>query len=285
MIDVTDLRFRYPKTDEDVLRDLSFHIGSGEVFGFLGPSGAGKSTTQRILTGVLGGWAGSVSVDGQPLTDLGRDYRARIGVSFEFPNLYTRLTARENLDFFAALGADHPRSSIELLDLVGLGDVADQRVVTFSKGMRMRLNLARAFLHRPSILFLDEPTSGLDPSSARFVKDLVREAATTGAAVFVTTHDMASATELCDRVGFLVDGQLAGVGAPRDLMVAHGRRSVAVGHRGSGGVLLTEEFALDGLAAQPRFNALLDAGTVETIHTTEATLEDVFLTVTGRRLT
>ena len=285
MIAVTDLRYRYPKSDGDVLADLSFHIDNGEVFGFLGPSGAGKSTTQRILTGVLGGWAGSVSVDGQPLTELGRSYRARIGVSFEFPNLYTRLTARENLDFFAALGNDDPRSSMELLDLVGLGDVADQRVATFSKGMRMRLNLARAFLHRPSILFLDEPTSGLDPSSARFVKDLVREAAASGAAVFVTTHDMASAAELCDRVGFLVDGQLAGVGAPRDLMVAHGRRTVAVGHRGPDGVLVTEEFALDGLAAQPGFRALLEAGTIETIHTTEATLEDVFLTVTGRRLT
>lgn len=285
MIQVDDLRYRYPDTSDDVLRSLSFSIDAGSVFGFLGPSGAGKSTTQRILTGVLDGWTGSVRVDGDPLAELGAEYRGRIGVSFEFPNLYTRLTARENLDFFAALHDGGTRDAAELLGLVGLDDVADQRVATFSKGMRMRLNLARAFLNRPSILFLDEPTSGLDPSSARFVKDLVRDAAADGAAVFVTTHDMATAAELCDQVGFLVDGQLEGVGAPRDLMVAHGRRSVRVTHRENGAGPVTEEFELARLAADARFSELIAGGSVETIHSTEATLEDVFLAVTGRRLT
>jgi fluoroquinolone transport system ATP-binding protein len=285
VITVDDLRYRYPGTESDVLQSLSFAIEPGMIFGFLGPSGAGKSTTQRILTGVLGGWTGSVQVDGQPLPGLGADYRARIGVSFEFPNVYTRLTARENLAFFAALHRGATREPDELLGLVGLSDVADQRVATFSKGMRMRLNLARAFLNRPSILFLDEPTSGLDPSSARFVKDLVRAAAADGAAIFVTTHDMATAAELCDRVGFLVDGQLAGVGTPRDLMVAHGQRSVRVGYRQADGTLGVEEFDLDTLATDLRFAELLGSRSVETIHTTEATLEDVFLAVTGRKLT
>jgi fluoroquinolone transport system ATP-binding protein len=285
VITVDDLRYRYPGTESDVLQSLSFAIEPGMIFGFLGPSGAGKSTTQRILTGVLGGWTGSVQVDGQPLPGLGADYRARIGVSFEFPNVYTRLTARENLAFFAALHRGATREPDELLGLVGLSDVADQRVATFSKGMRMRLNLARAFLNRPSILFLDEPTSGLDPSSARFVKDLVRAAAADGAAIFVTTHDMATAAELCDRVGFLVDGQLAGVGTPRDLMVAHGQHSVRVGYRQADGTLGVEEFDLDTLATDLRFAELLGSRSVETIHTTEATLEDVFLAVTGRKLT
>lgn len=285
MIAVDELRYRYPGTGTDVLKSLSFAIEPGMIFGFLGPSGAGKSTTQRILTGVLAGWRGSVHVDGRPLDDLGSEYRARIGVSFEFPNVYTRLTARENLAFFASLHHGNTRNPDELLGLVGLADVADQRVATFSKGMRMRLNLARAFLNRPSILFLDEPTSGLDPSSARFVKDLVRASANDGAAVFVTTHDMATATELCDQVGFLVDGRLAGVGTPRDLMVAHGRRSVRVGYRQPDGTFAADEFDLATLATERRFVELLGAGTVETIHTTEATLEDVFLAVTGRQLT
>ncbi|HVR32385.1 MAG TPA: ABC transporter ATP-binding protein [Acidimicrobiia bacterium] len=285
MIQVDELRFRYPGTSDDVLASLSFSIGAGSVFGFLGPSGAGKSTTQRILTGVLDGWSGSVSVDGRPLAELGADYRARIGVSFEFPNVYTRLTARENLAFFASLHRGETRDPLELLGLVGLADVADQRVGTFSKGMRMRLNLARAFLNRPSLLFLDEPTSGLDPSSARFVKDLVRSAAADGAAVFVTTHDMATATEVCDVVGFLLDGRLAGMGTPRDLMVAHGRRTVRVGHREDSGALAVEEFGLDQLGRHERFLELVTGGRIETIHTTEATLEDVFLAVTGRQLT
>jgi len=285
VIRVHDLRYRYPGTSRDVLASLEFSISPGRVFGFLGPSGAGKSTTQRILTGVLDGWTGSVSVDEQPLEGLGREYRARIGVSFEFPNVYTRLTALENLGFFAALHTGPTRDPDELLGLVGLGDVADQRVATFSKGMRMRLNLARAFLNRPSVLFLDEPTSGLDPSSARLVKDLVRRTAADGAAVFVTTHDMATAAELCDEVGFLVDGRLAALGTPRDLMVAHGRRTVEVGHRRPDGGLVTEEFPLDGLGGSARFGQLVTSGTIETIHTSEATLEDVFLDVTGRGLT
>lgn len=285
MIRIRDLRYRYPGTDHDVLTSLDFSISPGRVFGFLGPSGAGKSTTQRILTGVLDGWTGSVSVHERPLQGLGRDYRATIGVSFEFPNVYTRLTAMENLGFFAALHTGPTRDPGELLGLVGLADVADQRVATFSKGMRMRLNLARAFLNRPSVLFLDEPTAGLDPSSARLVKNLVRQAAADGAAVFVTTHDMSAATELCDEVGFLVDGRLAALGPPRELMVAHGRRTVAVTHRHSDGGLVTEEFPLDGLGGSVRFGQLVSSGTIETIHSTEATLEDVFLVVTGRELT
>lgn len=285
MIDVEGLSFRYPGSDRDAIGDVSFRIGQAEVFGFLGPSGAGKSTTQRILTGVLDGWQGRVTVDNQPLRSLGAGYRAGIGVSFEFPNVYTRLTARENLDFFASLYPSPTRPPLELLELVGLRDVAEHRVGTFSKGMRMRLNLARAFVNRPRILFLDEPTSGLDPANARVVKDLVRSTAAEGAAVFITTHDMGAAAELCDRVGFLADGRLREQGPPRDLMVAHGRRVVRVEFRDESGKLEPREFPLDGLGTDPGFARLLTGGRVETIHTTEATLEDVFLKVTGRRLT
>ncbi len=285
MIEAHQLSFRYPRSEHDVLSNLSFRIDPGEVFGFLGPSGAGKSTTQRILTGVLGGWRGEVTVDDRPLRALGADYRARIGVSFEFPNVYTRLTARENLAFFSSLYPAPTRPPEELLELVGLADVADQRVATFSKGMRMRLNLARAFVNRPRLLFLDEPTSGLDPSNARLVKDLVTRSASDGTAVFVTTHDMAAAAELCHRVGFLVEGMLEHQGAPRELMVAHGPRLVRVEHRTDSGALQEEEFPLDGLGSDLRFAQLLAGGKVETIHTTEATLEDVFLAVTGRSLT
>lgn len=285
MIEVEGLSFRYPGSDRDAIVDVSFRIGRAEVFGFLGPSGAGKSTTQRILTGVLAGWQGRVTVDSQPLRSLGAGYRAGIGVSFEFPNVYTRLSARENLDFFASLYPPPTRPPDELLELVGLGDMADRRVGTFSKGMRMRLNLARAFVNRPGILFLDEPTSGLDPANARLVKDLVRSSAAEGSAVFITTHDMGAAGELCDRVGFLTDGRLREQGPPRDLMVAHGRRVVRVEFRDESGKLEPREFPLDGLGSNPGFARLLSGGRVETIHSTEATLEDVFLEVTGRRLT
>ena len=170
-----------------------------------------------------------------------------------------------------------------LLDRVGLAQDADKRVGEFSKGMRGRLTLARALLHRPELLFLDEPTAGLDPVTARRIRQVIREARDAGATIFLTTHDMATADELCDRVAFLVDGGIAALDAPRALRLAYGRRVVRV-EAMRDGTRAVREFALDGLADDPEFQTLLRSGDVETIHTLETTLEDVFVRVTGRRL-
>lgn len=284
MIDVEGLRFTYPGAPDETLRGLDFNVREGEVFGFLGPSGVGKSTTQRILTGVLGGWSGSVRVRGRRLQELGAGWRERIGVSFEYPNVYGRLTAAENLRFFASLYGGPTATPEELLEMVGLEDVADARVSTFSRGMKMRLNLCRAFLSRPELVFLDEPTSGQDPANARRVKDLVRRVGGEGKTVVLATHDMTAAAELCDRVAFLVDGRIPVIDSPRDLTLRAGRAVVRVEYREDAS-LARREFALEGLGDDPAFLDLLHSGRVEAIHTLEATLEDVFLEVTGRRLT
>jgi fluoroquinolone transport system ATP-binding protein len=283
VIETQSFRFTYPGAARPAVRDLTFAVERGEIFGFLGPSGAGKSTTQNVLIRLLDGYAGSVTVLSRDLRAWDSSYYRRIGVAFESPNHYLKLTARENLRLFAGLHGGNTENPDELLERVGLLDDGDKRVGEFSKGMRGRLTVARALLHRPELLFLDEPTAGLDPVTARRIRQVIREARDAGATIFLTTHDMVTADELCDRVAFLVEGQIAAMDAPRALRLAHGRRVVRV-EAMLDGTRTAREFALDGIGSDREFAALLRAGGVETIHTLETTLEDVFVKVTGKAL-
>lgn len=284
MIEVEQLSYTYTGARQPAIRDLTFAIAAGEIFGFLGPSGAGKSTTQRILIGLLRGYSGRVAVMGRDVAGWGADYYQHIGVSFELPNYFTKLTALENLTYFGALYRRQGRSPRELLEMVGLGDSVDVLVAQFSKGMKNRLGIARALLNDPDLLFMDEPTSGLDPVNARMVKDLIKAQQEAGKTVFLTTHNMAVADELCDRVAFLVDGEIKLVDAPRDLKLRYGRPMVRVDVNANGAGPQRREFPLAEIGGNTEFLALLGRGQVETIHTQEATLEEIFIDVTGRAL-
>jgi fluoroquinolone transport system ATP-binding protein len=285
VIAVDGLTFTYPKAVEPAVRGIDFAVRRGEIFGFLGPSGAGKSTTQKILTGLLTGFGGSVAIWGRQPADWGADFYERIGVSFELPNHYQKLTGLENLRFFASLYEGPTEDPMDLLDQVGLADAAHIRVGKYSKGMQMRLVFVRALLHRPELLFLDEPTSGMDPANARKIKDIIRGLRDKGRTVFLTTHDMTVADQLCDRVAFVVDGRIAALDSPTELKVSRSRRVVRVTYRTAPGHdLSTGEFPLDGLADDDGFRALLRTHDVATVHSQEADLEDVFLEVTGRSL-
>jgi fluoroquinolone transport system ATP-binding protein len=270
MIDVENLSYTYAGALAPALKGLSFGIGRGEVFGFLGPSGAGKSTTQKVLIGLLKDFQGQVSVFGKELKSWNADYYERIGVSFELPNHYLKLTALENLAYFASLYGDRTRDPHALLERVGLGEDGDQPVGRFSKGMKNRLNLARSLLHDPELLFLDEPTTGLDPLNARLIKELIREQQQAGKTVFLTTHNMTVADELCDRVAFIVDGEVRLIDAPHALKLRHGRREVRVKYK-YGGRTEKRDFPLETLGSDPAFIELLLCGGVQTIHTLEAT--------------
>lgn len=285
VIDVKDLTFSYPKAIDQVVRGMSFTVATGEIFGFLGPSGAGKSTTQKILTGQLRGNGGEVEVWGKSPSAWGSEYYERVGVSFELPNHYLKLTALENLEFFASLYRHDTADPMELLGAVGLADDAYTRVSKYSKGMQMRLVFARCLLHRPQLMFLDEPTSGLDPGNAQRVKDIILDLRRQGHTVFLTTHDMATAQDLCDRVAFVVDGRIATMGPPPELRLARSRRTVRVDFREEQQAELTsQEFALDGLSENAVFNELLRSRPIEALHSQEADLNDVFIEVTGREL-
>ena len=282
-VDVDGLTFTYASAANPAVRNLSFRIDRGEIFGFLGPSGAGKSTTQKVLIGLLRGYRGAVSVLGRDLADWGAGYYEEIGVSFELPNHYLRLTGIENLSYFRALYRGQTRRPEALLELVGLAEDGERLVAEYSKGMKTRLGVARALLNDPQLIFMDEPTVGLDPASARRIRNLIRELKAAGRTVFLTTHDMTVADELCDRVAFIVGGEIRLVESPRALKLAHGARTVAMEYvlDDSPG---RREFPLDGLGANADFLALLRDATVRTLHTQEATLEDVFLRVTGHSL-
>lgn len=282
-LDAEDLSFTYAGKLEPTLKKLSFAIGRGEIFGFLGPSGAGKSTTQKILMGLLRGYQGKVDVLGKPLASWGADLYERIGVSFELPNHYQKLTALENLQFFRSLYRGDTEDPLRLLELVGLKGDANRRVSQFSKGMQQRLTLVRSLLNRPDLIFLDEPTGGLDPQNARGVKDIIRELQQQGRTIFLTTHDMRVADELCNRVAFIANGEIARIDTPRALKVRYGERRVRLEYRRDGG-LERSEFPLDGLGTNDTFLRLLRDTSVETLHTEEATLEDIFIQITGERL-
>jgi fluoroquinolone transport system ATP-binding protein len=284
MISVENLSYTYTGAAAPAVRNLSFRIRPGEVFGFLGPSGAGKSTTQKILIRLLRGYQGSVTVMDRDLETWQSDYYERIGVSFEVPNLYQKLTGLENLAYYGSLYSGKLRDPRELLAWVALEDDGDMPVSQYSKGMKNRLNVARALLHDPELLFMDEPTTGLDPVNARRIKDLIRAQREAGKTIFLTTHNMSVADELCDRVAFIVDGKIALIGAPRQLKLDHGEPVVRVETQ-TNGALAFHDFPLSGLGDNVAFFNLLRRDGVQTIHTQEATLETVFIRVTGRSLT
>ncbi|MBC8119703.1 MAG: ABC transporter ATP-binding protein [Burkholderiaceae bacterium] len=280
MISVENLSFRYPGAPAPTLEGLSFCVGDGEVYGLLGPSGAGKSTTQRILMGLLRGFTGEATVFGQPVETFGRALYERIGVSFELPAVYLRLTALENLQLFAALYEKKTRTPMEVLAELGLEDAAHQRAEHFSKGMKMRLNLARALLHDPDLLFLDEPTTGQDPARSRITRDLIRSLKARGKTIFLTTHNMSEAEEVCDRVGFLANGRIPVTGAPEALKRQFGRRVLEVGVE-NGLAIEKRSFPMEGIGTNADFLQLLTAGRIASMHTLEASLDEVFIEATA----
>jgi fluoroquinolone transport system ATP-binding protein len=280
---VRELKFKYPKSKEDTIKGIEFDFEDGEIFGFLGPSGAGKTTTQKIMIGLLKDHRGEILYKGKDLRTYGREFFHEIGVGFEVPVHFSKLTAMENLDFYGRLYRDH--ADVEgLLKRVGLWEDRDKKVAEFSKGMKIRLNFVRAMLNKPRMLFLDEPTSGLDPKNARIIKDIILEFQQSGGTVFLTTHLMHDADELCDRVAFIADGEIREIDSPRNLKLRYGRREVSVEYRDQEYGLQKEAFAMDTLAENERFFQILRAKELITIHSGETTLDDIFIKVTGVRL-
>lgn len=230
--------------DYDGLRavnGISFAVEPGEIFGFLGPNGAGKTTTIRMLTGQLRPTSGAARVMGFDVVSDRQQLKPLIGVVSESQNIYERMSARDNLAFFARLYRVRRARVDEVLTQVGLAGRARDKVSSYSNGMKQRLLIARALLHEPKVLFLDEPTRGLDPNIARDVRGIVAALAEQGMTVFLTTHYMQEADDLSDRVAIVDQGQIVALGTPKRLKAEHGQ----------------------------------DADT---------TLEDVFVTLTGRYL-
>lgn len=280
MINVADLSFSY--TRKPFIEEVSFDVAEGEIFGFLGPSGAGKTTLQKILTGLIKKYKGNVRVNGQEVYRHERNFHENIGVCFEFPSLYEKLTARENLRFFGSLYRKQ-RNIEELLESVGLQSEADKRVSDYSKGMKTRLNFIKALLHDPAVLFLDEPTSGLDPSNARNLKDLILAEKAKDKTIILTTHNMYDATELCARVAFIIDGRISALDTPRNLIMSKGAMTVEYVYTKEGKEV-TGRTALNQTGDDTLLQNLIAENRLLSIHSSEPTLNDIFVEITGRRL-
>ena len=279
MFDVKDLTFTYPKNKEATIKGISFKIKKGEIFGFLGPSGAGKSTTQKLLLKLLSGATGDIRFNGTSIQDLKSSFYESIGVSFEMPIHFTKMTAYENIRFFQDLY--EKKADIEtLMTRVGLWKDKDKLISEYSKGMKIRLNIVRALINQPDMLFLDEPTNGLDPKNAMILKDMIREYRDQGGTVFITSHIMSDIEQLCDRVAFIVDGKIVELSSPRDLKIQYGEKVIKVEYIDNGKkVDQTFDMTLkDSKKALSQF--ILDHD-IETIHSGETTLEDIFIKVTG----
>lgn len=276
IIRVQDLHFAYKRGQEEVLKGINIEIPKGEVFGFLGPSGAGKSTLQKVLLGLLKGYRGSSRVMGYETNKIKADFYNKIGVGFELPNLYEQLTLEENLKTFAGL-YKNPGDIKVLLQEVGLYEHRHKKVSEISKGMKMRLNFCRALVGQPELLFLDEPTSGLDPNNTKVIQDKILEYKAKGKTVVLTTHNMSFAEEICDRVAFVVAGQIKEIGEPEALRMKHGEYKVKV---------LTPKgerlFDMKALNQNKEFIASL--AQCRSIDTVKPSLNEIFTQVTGKIL-
>jgi fluoroquinolone transport system ATP-binding protein len=275
------LSFTYSGTNKPVLKHLNFEIAESEIFGFLGPSGAGKSTTQKILYKILHKYEGEIRIKNKLLGSIGKEYYTQIGVGFELPNHYLKLTGLENLELFSSF---YPKEKLgnlpSMFEKFGLEDSMNNRVETYSKGMKMRLNFIRAIMHDPDIMFFDEPTAGLDPGNAHIIKEHIRELKKRGKTIFITTHNMNTADELCDRVAFIVEGELLLTEAPAVLKHNFGKDLVRV----ESGNNLIKEFPLENLGNNNDFISFIKKNELLRINTLEASLEEVFIKVTGKSL-
>lgn len=266
--------------------DVSLQVAPGSIFGLLGPNGAGKTTTVRLLSGQIEPHAGTARVGSCDIVKEHQRLKEVIGVVFEDQNLYERLSARLNLEFSCWL-YNLPATRVdEVLTLVGLRERAKEPVRTFSNGMRQRLMIARALLHRPKVLFLDEPGRGLDPVAAHKIHQTIQQLSQEGMTILLTTHIMEEADQLCEKIAFIIHGTIVACDTPRNLKLAHGKRAMTVTLKQpsahSEGYQFDEKvLRLDDSDDQQLLMCWLREGRVQAIHTAEATLEEIFFEIAG----
>ena len=274
---VKDLRKSYG--DVEAVRGISFEIGAGEIFGLLGPNGAGKTTTIEILEGYRDRDGGSVTVLGEDPAEASGAWRERIGVVLQSSSLYETLTVAEHLALFAGY-YEQPREAAEVVELVGLEEKRDSQVRKLSGGQRRRLDLGLALVGDPELIFLDEPTTGFDPEARRRAWDTIGGLRQLGKTILLTTHYLDEAERLSDRVAVLRDGEIVALGPPAELTAALPATEIRFRRDGEEVVLRTEEptRVLHELTQE----ALAAGRELEGLDVRRASLEDVYLALTGR---
>ena len=255
------------------LDQVTLAISEGEVFGFLGPSGAGKTTTINILTGQMKPDNGTAMIFGKDCQHIQPGDLRQIGIMSDSVGFYEKMTVMDNLTFFAKFHGVEQAEVEQLLKKLDLYDARKSKAEKLSTGMKQRLLLIRAILHRPKILFLDEPTSGLDPSLSRKVHEMLMGLKEEGTTIFLTTHDMEEATKLCDRIALLHKGKLVEYGRPQEIIQKHSQEEM---------VELTYDNGRKRIVAKSELSEYLSQH-VTSIHTLTTSLEDIFIKLTGEQ--
>ncbi len=281
VIQAVNLTYKYDKLL--AVDHVSFSVSKGEILGFLGPNGAGKSTTIKMLTGQLSPKKGQALIMGKDITKNREYLQGLIGVIFEEKNLYERMSAANNLKFYAKLFGIEKYDPFPILKRVGLEGREKDKVEGYSKGMKQRLMVARSLVNNPKILFLDEPTDGLDPVSSEAIRKIILEERDKGTTVFLTTHEMLEADQLSDRVAFINDGKITAIDTPENLKQKFGRRALKVRVRKEGKII-EKELPLDEAKTTEDITNIFAKDQIVTVHTAEASLEEIFIKITGREL-
>ncbi|HEY3055756.1 MAG TPA: ABC transporter ATP-binding protein [Thermoanaerobaculia bacterium] len=281
--------------DRTIVDDVSFDVSAGEVFGFLGPNGAGKTTTIRMLVGLIKPTRGTVEICGLDIRRHFEEAMRCVGCIVENPDLYRFMTGRENLEHFARMLRVQNGDIERVASLVAMSHRLDQRVGTYSLGMRQRLGIAQAMLGKPRLLVLDEPANGLDPAGIREIRELLRRlAAEQNMAVFISSHLLAEIELICDRVAIIHKGRLLRTGGVRELISSQRVMELRVGDVARAiaivqqqGLIATADgdrisLAIDEKEAPPIIAALTQNG-IDVFHARQRmqTLEDLFLEATG----
>lgn len=262
------------------LKNLTFNIKEGEIFGFLGPSGAGKTTTIKLLTSQLIPTSGDIEVFGKDVYSNRKEIVKNIGILSDTSGMYDRLTVLDNLMLFADINGVPKKNIEEILSKIGMEDTMKKQVKKLSKGMKQRLMIARAVLHKPKLLFLDEPTSSLDPGTSLEIHKLLRNLNKEGTTIFLTTHNMMEADKLCDRVAFLNDGEIVELGNPKSLKLKYMNDDIKVILKDKNKEVMLKNNREGAL----KIKEWIEEGKLLAIHSMEPSLERIFLNLTGREL-
>ena len=266
--------------EKPVLSGIDLEVSDGMIFGLLGPSGAGKTTLIKILTGQLKADSGNARILDKDVNELTGNDRKKIGIMMDIFGVYERLSCRDNLKIYADIFGVSENRINEILRLVCLEEAAKRPARNLSKGMRARLQIARAFLQDPKVLFLDEPTSGLDPTSMRAIHKIILEKKKEGCTIFLTTHNMEEASVLSDKVALLNEGKIVECGEPKEICRKYNHQKKIIIHLSTGKDI---EVPHDP-DSSGKIKEYMDTGMVETIHSSEPSLETVFLELTGRKI-
>lgn len=262
------------------LKNITFSIKEGEIFGFLGPSGAGKTTTIKLLTSQLLPTSGEVKVLGKDVYSNKQDIAKNIGILSDTSGMYDRLSVLDNLMLFADINGVNKDRVVEVLESIGMKDTLKKETKKLSKGMKQRLMLARAVLHKPKLLFLDEPTSSLDPGTSLEIHRMLKKLNKEGTTIFLTTHNMEEADKLCNRVAFINSGEIVEIGVPERIKLKYTNDAIKVILKDD----MKEIMIKNNKEGASKIKAWMEEGRLLAIHSMEPSLEKVFLNLTGREL-